>query len=95
MQYADDNLAAWRVSGLSKPKVTLSLDAKGPPTVGSGVMNLIPHFYKSVSMKVRIEIDTETDKVEVKKDEKKVESQKTMNLNEVVKEEVKGQAINE
>ena len=46
-------------------------------------------------MKVRIEIDTETDKVEVKKDEAKVESQKTMNLNEVVKEEAKGQAINE
>ena len=56
-------------------------------------------------MKVRIEIDTETtscdqaapdtEQVEVKKDEAKVESNKTMNLNEVVKEEAKGQAINE
>ena len=42
---ADDDLTIRRVSGLSKPKVTLGLDAKGPPTVGSGVMNLIPHFY--------------------------------------------------
>ena len=46
-------------------------------------------------MKVRIEIDTETEQVEVKKDEQKVESQKTMNLNEVVRDEAKGQAINE
>ena len=56
-------------------------------------------------MKVRIEIDTTScdqaapdtgcAKVEVIKDEAKVESNKTMNLNEVVKEEAKGQAINE
>jgi len=52
--------------------------------------------YKSKNnMKVRIEIDTDTEKVEVKKDEQKVESQKTMNLNEVVRDEAKGQAINE
>ena len=56
-------------------------------------------------MKVRIEIDTtpcdqaapdtERSKVVVIKDEAKVESQKTMNLNEVVRDEAKGQAINE
>ena len=48
MQYADNNLAAWRVSGLVNRESHAGLDAEGPPTVGSGVLNLIPHFYKSV-----------------------------------------------
>lgn len=94
MQYADNNLAAWRVSGLVNRK-SLWTGCEGPPTVGSGVFELDSPLLLIECMKVRIEIDTDTDKVEVKKDEAKVESQKTMNLNEVVRDEAKGQAINE
>lgn len=63
--------------------------------MGSGVFELDSPLLLRECMKVRIEIDTDADKVEVKKDEAKVESQKTMNLNEVVRDEAKGQAINE
>lgn len=94
MQYADNNLAAWRVSGLVNRKSRWA-GCERATYGGEWSVELDSPLLLRECMKVRIEIDTETDKVEVKKDEAKVESNKTMNLNEVVKEEAKGQAINE
>ena len=39
VQYADNNLAAWRVSGLVNRKSRWTR-CEGPPTVGSGVFEL-------------------------------------------------------